>query len=49
MKIIQLLKPFFTKDYEGVDINEYEDLFLIDKLIEKQKIKINKINIDSWF
>ena len=43
------IKPFFTKDYEGVDINEYEDLLLIDKLIEKQKIKVNKINTDSWF
>lgn len=37
------IKPFFTKDYEGIDINNYEDLYLIDKLIETKKIKLNKI------
>ena len=43
------IKPFFSKGYEGIDINNNEDLLLIEKLIENKQVSLSKIDKISWF
>lgn len=40
--------PFFTQNCEGYDVNSEEDWLLAEKLIEKNKVKLPKLNKDPY-
>ena len=46
-----IIAPFFTKNFEGFDINKPEDWIVADHLILNNKIKNIKINKEpyQWF
>ena len=45
----QKYQPFFTKDFEGYDINDEKDWVYAEWLIENDKVKLPEINIHRWF